>query len=161
MLFRSAILSAATTLSLCSLAQDCPLPEGFSAVEPFSPQIADAQLPQGYVLFNLWALWCAPCREELPLLDAYAAAETSATEVFALNLNDGAEASAQLFKDLNIQHLSPISSADSELLTQFKAVGLPYTAIIHDGKVIAAKNGILKETQSIDRFVTCQIGEKP
>lgn len=152
-----AVLSAA----LPAFAKDCPLPEGFSAVDPFAAAISDSKLPEGYVLFNLWALWCAPCREELPLLDAYLAEKPAALNVFALNLNDGEEASAALFKDLNIQHLEPHSSADTELLSRFKAVGLPYTAIIRDGEVIAAKNGILKETDSITDFITCQTGENP
>lgn len=159
MIFRSAILSAFCTYALSVFAQDCPLPEGFSAVEPFTPHIADAEIPQDYVLLNLWALWCAPCREELPLLNQLAKS-SSALKVFTLNLNDGIEAATQLFQELAIDALSPISSADSDLLSQFNAIGLPYTAVMHHGKVIAVKHGMLKETQSIQRFVNCQIGEK-
>lgn len=159
MRFRSAIFSVLFCSALPLFAQDCPLPEGFSAVEPFTPHIADTEMPQGYVLFNLWALWCAPCREELPLLNQLAK-ESSALQVFALNLNDGVEAATQLFADLSIDALPPISSADDNLLSQLKAIGLPYTAVLHDGQVIAVKHGILKETQSIKRFVTCQLGEK-
>lgn len=154
-------LIAALSAALPTFAKDCPLPKGFNAVEPFAAEISDSKMPEGYVLFNLWALWCAPCREELPLLDAYLAEKPESLSVFALNLNDGEEAAATLFKDLNIQHLEPHSSADTELLGQFKAVGLPYTAIIRDGEVIAAKNGILKETDSITDFITCQTGENP
>lgn len=161
MYLRSALTAALCAAALPVFAKDCPLPEGFSAVEPFQVEIADSELPQGYVLFNLWALWCAPCREELPLLDAYAARDDAPLQTVALNLNDGSEAAAELFKELGIKHLEPVSSADTDLLGKFRAVGLPYTAIIRDGSVIAAKNGILKETDSIDRFITCQTGENP
>ena len=39
------------------------------------------------VVINFWATWCAPCREEMPLLNQYA--EKYADRVIVLGVNDG------------------------------------------------------------------------
>lgn len=135
----------------------CNLPEGFKAVAPPSPVALDDYHPKanGWTLLNLWALWCAPCRAELPLLDTYQANEPS-LKIDTLNLNDGEEAAKQLFADLKISHLSAQSTQDTNALSKLNAIGLPYTALLHDGKLIATKSGILKETQTITDFIHCK-----
>ncbi|QMW22016.1 TlpA family protein disulfide reductase [Sandaracinobacteroides saxicola] len=38
-------------------------------------RLDSAGLKGQVVLINIWATWCAPCRKEMPLLDAYARAQ--------------------------------------------------------------------------------------
>ena len=52
----------------------------------------DAEAP---VLLNVWALWCAPCLEELPRLEAWAAARAD-VQVLLLNVDVGATAAPRV-----------------------------------------------------------------
>ena len=136
-------------------APDCPLPTGFSAA---SRELALAELvPDSdarVALLNLWALWCKPCREELPLLDTMAQNDENLA-VHVLNLGDDPGAIDALFQELDIKHLSRASSDDGDILERFGAVGLPYTALFVDGKLFAAKSGVLDESATISAFAHC------
>lgn len=142
-------------------APDCPLPPGYQAVAREQavsiPEIAPLN---DWTVLNLWALWCAPCRGELPLLDQLAENQDEIA-VYVINLNDDPEAVASLFQELGLAHLQPIISEDDTLLEQFNAIGLPFTAILDQGKVIASKSGKLTQTDDIVDFIHCKTGDKP
>lgn len=91
------------------------------------------------VLLNLWATWCAPCREEMPALDALQAALGSpAFEVVAINVDtrdDGRD--ARFLEDTGISHLAAYVDRTMAVFNTLKgralAVGMPTTLLV-DGQ---------------------------
>jgi len=97
------------------------------------------------LLINFWATWCAPCVEELPLLDRFYEQNLSkGWQVLGLAV-DKATAVEQFLKRIPIQF--PIALAGMEGVALSKSLGnegggLPYTLVLgSDGKVRHRKMG--------------------
>jgi thiol-disulfide isomerase/thioredoxin len=84
------------------------------------------------VLVNLWATWCAPCREEMPALAALQGAMGSKDfEVVAISLDrKGLEASKAFLAEVGAQALKLYADPTSETLNKLQAVGLPASLLI-------------------------------
>lgn len=140
----------------------CPLPEGFKPVSDGAdlksvlPQ-ADAGKP---VLLNLWALWCAPCRVELPVLARFAASQQQ-MQVQTLNLGDKPADVAALFQKSGLQGLAQTVSTDKGILKRLGAPGLPFTALFVQGRQVASRAGIINDTRSLARYAACVGGGQP
>lgn len=85
------------------------------------------------VLLNLWATWCAPCREEMPALNRLQQELGSdAFEVVALSLDrQGLEASKKFLDDVKATALKPYIDATAKQGTALKLVGMPTTILIN------------------------------
>ena len=92
------------------------------------------------VLLNFWATWCAPCKEEMPSLDALKVnPELDNLEIFPINVGkDGFKKSKNFFKDLNIKNLDIYFDNPITLAKDFSLRGLPTTILLNkDGKEFA------------------------
>jgi thiol-disulfide isomerase/thioredoxin len=100
------------------------------------------------LLVNLWATWCAPCRAEMPALDALQRAKGGAGfEVVAINVDTGDDAKPRKFlADTGVKTLAYYRDASMGAFNMLKekalALGLPVTLLVDpQGCLVAAMNG--------------------
>ncbi len=88
------------------------------------------------VLFNLWATWCVPCRQEMPALDQLQAKLGGADfEVVAVNIDTrDAEKPRAWLKEVGIERLAyyadPAAKVFQDLKQAGKAWGMPTTILV-------------------------------
>jgi thiol-disulfide isomerase/thioredoxin len=102
-------------------------------------EVGLASLRGKVVLLNLWATWCAPCREEMPALDKLQAELGSDRfEVVALAVDkSGIEGAAKFFADNKIDNLALYADPTARSGPELKVIGMPTTILIGaDGKEI-------------------------
>jgi thiol-disulfide isomerase/thioredoxin len=95
-----------------------------------------SQMTGKTVLLNLWATWCAPCRKEMPALDALQAEFGGADfEVVAINIDTRNLEKPRTWLDENrITRLAYYSDPEAKVFQELKragqAVGMPTTLLI-------------------------------
>ena len=99
-------------------------------------------------LLNLWATWCAPCRAEMPALDALQKEMGSDRfEVVAVNVDTGDDTKPKKFLgDIGVGTLGYYSDHTMTVFNDVKkrglALGLPVTMLVDgSGCLIAHMNG--------------------
>jgi thiol-disulfide isomerase/thioredoxin len=96
------------------------------------------------VLLNVWATWCAPCREEMPTLDRLQTALGGpAFEVIALSIDSGGMPAVQaFFRQIGVRQLQPYLDTEQEAARSLAAGGIPLTLLIDaQGREVARKRG--------------------
>tara|TARA_B100000035_G_scaffold237755_1_gene206050 strand:- start:346 stop:855 length:510 start_codon:yes stop_codon:yes gene_type:complete len=85
------------------------------------------------VLLNFWATWCAPCKKEMPSLNALKVnPELDNIEIFPINVGkDSFKKSEKFFKDLNINNLNLYFDNPTTLAVDFSLRGLPTTILFN------------------------------
>ena len=99
-------------------------------------------------LVNLWASWCAPCREEMPALDKLQAEKGGDDfQVVAISVDGGSdEKPRKFFNEIGVKNLSffhdPTIGAFNTMKKEGLAFGLPVTVLVDSQNcVIANMNG--------------------
>lgn len=84
------------------------------------------------VVLNFWATWCAPCREEMPALDALSA-HFADQDVHVLPVATGHNpkpAIERFFDEAGIENLDTALDPKSALARDMAVLGLPVTVIL-------------------------------
>lgn len=107
-----------------------------------------ADLKNRTLLVNLWASWCAPCREEMPALDRLQADKGGDRfQVVAINVDTGDASKPETFlSEVGVKSLPRYRDATMGVFNALKkkglAFGLPVTMIVdRDGCELASMNG--------------------
>jgi thiol-disulfide isomerase/thioredoxin len=86
-------------------------------------------------LVSLWAVWCQPCKKELPVLDEIAS-EHPDVAVIALNIGDDTEAIRRFVDETSVSSLVLIDR-DGDVLSAVDAPTVPVTIILDgDGDIV-------------------------
>lgn len=87
------------------------------------------------LLVNIWATWCAPCKAEMPMLDALAKLEEGKMSVIAVSQDlQGMKPVQSFFDATGVANLEPYTDPDNRLSGAVGgAVVLPLT-ILYDSK---------------------------
>jgi cytochrome c biogenesis protein CcmG/thiol:disulfide interchange protein DsbE len=102
-----------------------------------------AELRGSVVLVNVWASWCAPCREEMPLL-----AETArqwgpqGLRVIGIDVNDDGDDAREFLAGLGGVPFPSVADVDGRLAVEWGTTGVPETFVVdRDGTVVAKRFG--------------------
>ena len=87
-------------------------------------------------LVNLWATWCGPCREEMPLLQDAFARYGQQIRFLGVDTQDDPAAAASFAADLHVRY-PQVVDPDGRLLDALGARGLPVAlAVDANGRIV-------------------------
>lgn len=146
------------------------LPDGpvdigkFRVIVPGERAVRLSSLQGKALLVNLWAPWCAPCREEMPeLANLQKALGDDKFEVVAVSVGKGSLAEAEdTLDEWGIKGLNPYADPSMDIAFKLAKGALPTSFIVGaDGKVRAMYLGPLKwdSDDAIKLFTALKAGK--
>lgn len=123
------------------------------------PDVQLAGLAGKPMVINLWASWCAPCREELPILQEYAERAEGRVKVVGVDFQDmRPEAALELARRSGVTY-PQLADVDAELKQAFRVQGMPWTVVIDaDGRVARTLTGQIHSVAELDQAVEQAVG---
>lgn len=94
-----------------------------------------------YVLVNFWAVWCAPCRKEMPSMQAtYEILKGEGLDLVAIHVGPSLEIAREFASRLGLEF--DILVDDEMALTDWQVLGLPTTFLVdREGRLVAEAVG--------------------
>jgi thiol-disulfide isomerase/thioredoxin len=137
-----AVVAAAAGIFVSINRADSKLPFARSSAPKPAPQLqfedasgrarSMADFRGKVVLLNIWATWCAPCREEMPALDRLQARLGGpGFEVLAVSVDQqGPEVARRFYAEVGIKSLAFYIDRSAKAAFQADVAGLPATLLI-------------------------------
>ena len=99
-----------------------------------------------FLILNFWAVWCEPCKEDMPSLDKLQAnPELDKIKIFPINIGkETLDKVNKFFEDLNIKNFEPYFDPPTTLAKKFSLRGVPTSILINkEGQEFARIMGSL------------------
>jgi len=117
-----------------------------------------------YVLLNFWATWCAPCREEMPTINALQQEFGGEDfEVVALAIGrNSLDGIRKFFKDTGVDALDIYLDPQQAVAREMSVIGLPISVLIdREGREIARLTGDADWYSDSARAIVAELIGKP
>jgi cytochrome c biogenesis protein CcmG, thiol:disulfide interchange protein DsbE len=98
-----------------------------------------ADLRGGVVVVSVWAAWCAPCREELPVLVAAERAHPG-VRLMGIDTRDGERQARGLLAQVGGDPGSSVVDPDGTLAAAWEVAGVPETFVVDAGGTVRARH---------------------
>ncbi len=109
-----------------------------ASVEPGQPGFGSAMLRGQPTLLNVWASWCAPCREEHALVQDIA--RRKLVPVYGLNYKDSRSSATQWLAEMGNPYQATLFDGDGRVGIDFGVYGVPETFIIDQQGIVRMKH---------------------
>lgn len=104
-------------------------------------QISSEQLKGKYVLLDFWAVWCGPCRQEIPnLKDLYKKTDREKFEIIGIVGDSPSKALKEMIEKDSIGWTQILSTDSNKIKETFGIHGYPTTFLVNPEGIIVAKN---------------------
>jgi cytochrome c biogenesis protein CcmG, thiol:disulfide interchange protein DsbE len=155
--------TAATVLEPCPEQPDEPAAGGSDVPAltfdcPGGGTLDLTRAPGVPTVVNLWGSWCAPCREELPLMQELAEGGVDRIRVLGVISRDGEPQAESFADDAGITFPSAFDG-DGELMAELGLNALPYTFFLAaDGTLAHSQLGPIDSVAELKGLVAEYLG---
>tara|TARA_B100001094_G_C17993977_1_gene701677 strand:+ start:41 stop:559 length:519 start_codon:yes stop_codon:yes gene_type:complete len=101
-----------------------------------------------FYLMNIWASWCAPCKNEHPFLMSLSNLKN--IEIIGLNYKDDYDNAKKFLKELDNPYKIILSDEDGTIAIEWGAYGVPESFLIYKKKIIKKIIGPLNENSFLE-----------
>lgn len=95
--------------------------------------------PGAVTVVNIWASWCGPCRDEVPLIADFARRWSSrGVRVVTVDSRDGVDPAREFLRDVRARSLLAVHDPRGRIAVSWGATGIPETFVVDRRGVIRA-----------------------
>ena len=129
-----------------------PVPVATLPTLPPGGEASLADFEGEWVLLNVWASWCVPCRDESPALEQFERANRGTLSVLGVDTRDLSGDAMKFLEQYGITY-AQIRDASGEYADDLRTTGVPESFLIDpDGNLVAHYPGPFKDIAAIERF---------
>ncbi len=104
-------------------------------------QISSEQLKGKYVLLDFWAIWCGPCRQEIPnMKELYKKTDREKFEIIGIVGDSPSDALKEIIINDSITWTQILSTDSNKIKETYGIQGYPTTFLLNPKGIIIAKN---------------------
>jgi thiol-disulfide isomerase/thioredoxin len=107
-----------------------------------------------WVLINVWASWCGPCREESPALESFYHRNRATVTVLGIDTRDLTDDGRDFVAELEISY-PQLRDGDGDYAEELGTTGVPESFLVDPaGKLVAHYPGPFRDEEAIAGFAT-------
>jgi cytochrome c biogenesis protein CcmG/thiol:disulfide interchange protein DsbE len=113
-----------------------------------------------WVLLNVWASWCVPCREESPALEKFSRQRGDRVTVLGIDTRDLSSDALGFIREFGLTY-PQLRDPDGTYADELQTTGVPESFLVDpDGRLVRRLRGPFASDTEITRFSAPALGTK-